>query len=620
MPRTPRRLRFEWLEPRYALSSSPIDTSTRAAVIDAYYNQYLPALQPAANWTGSTSPCVPGTVDAAFTTATLDMINFYRQMAGLTDVTFDSTLSAKAQQMALMIQAQNALSHSPDSSWKCYTADGADAAGHSNIALGASGADAITLYMEDPGDFNTAVGHRRWLLYPDEVQMGSGSTSSANAVWVLGPFGSNPAPEWTAWPPAGYVPSQLVYPRWSLSRDNADFSAATVTMTVSGQPVPVTVQPVANGYGLNTLVWEPQALSFPPGSADQTVHVTVGNVLISGGARTYSYDVQVIDPAATGANTAPTISEIADQTGGEDVPLDVPFTVSDMESSATQLSVFVAWNNGLLLPNGSVTLSGTGQNQSLHIVPAANLSGSSLVTVTVSDGKLSSSKSFSVTFNAVNDPPTISPTSLADQFIPKNGNRQISLTIGDIDTPLDQLTLTADAADSVLLPAAGLVLSGSGTTRTLSITPASDQDGMTTVTLHLSDGQAETARTFHVLVSATSHPWQNPTNNVDVNGDGFVAPNDALIIINAINANGSSALPQSGQGFIWPPYYDVNGDDYIAPSDALAVINYINAHVGKSGTSAAPAGGEGEAAGAGLMLYLLENPLAPTGKRKLPGG
>jgi len=616
MPRSPRRLRLEWLEPRYVLSSSPIDTTNRAAVIDAYDNQYLPALQPVANWTGSTAPCLPGTVDAAFTAATLGMINFYREMAGLTDVTFDPALSAKAQQMALMIQAQNALSHAPDPSWKCYTADGADAAGHSNIALGASGADAITLYMEDPGGFNTAVGHRRWLLYPDEVQMGSGSTSNANAVYVLGPLGSNPAPEWTGWPPSGYVPSQLVYPRWSLSHDNADFGAATVAMTVSGQSVPVTVLPVANGYGLNTLVWEPQGLSFPTGSADQTVHVTVSNIVIGGQAKTYSYDVQVIDPAATGANTAPTISDIADQVGSEDVPLDVPFAIRDAESSASQLSVFVTWNNGLLLPNGSVTLSGTGQNQSLHIVPAANLSGSSLITVTVSDGQLSSSKSFNATFNPVNDPPTISPSLLSAQFMAKNGSRQLSLTIGDVDTPVDQLTLTADAANATLLPASGLVLSGSGAGRTLTITPATDQEGMTTVTLHVGDGQTETTATFSVLVSATSHPWQNPANNVDVSNDGFVAPNDALIIINAINANGSSALPQFGQGFVWPPYYDVNGDDYIAPSDALAVINYINAHPHASGTSA---GGEGEQADAGLMLYLLENPLSPLGKRKAIG-
>jgi uncharacterized protein YkwD len=617
MPRSLRRLRLEWLEPRYALSGAPIDTSDRAAVIDAYFNQYLPALQPAANWTGSASSCMPGTVDAAFTAATLSMINFYREMAGLTDVTFDPALNDKAQQMALMITAQNALSHSPDPSWKCYTAGGADAANHSNIALGASGADAITLYMEDPGDFNQAVGHRRWLLYPDEVQMGSGSTSNANAVYVLGPFGSNPAPEWTGWPPSGYVPSQLVYPRWSLSRDNADFSAASVTMTVSGQPVPVTVLPVATGYGLNTVVWEPQGLSFPTGSADQTVHVAVSNVLVGGQAKTYSYDVQVINPSATGGDTAPTISHIADQVGSEDVPLDVPFTISDAESSGSQLSVVVAWNNGVLLPSGSVTLSGTGQNQNLHIVPAANLSGSSLVTVTVSDGKLSASKSFTVTFNPVNDRPTISPAPLSNQFIAKNGGLQISLTIGDIDTALDQLTVTADASNTTLVPASGLVFSGTGASRTLTITPATNQEGMATITLRVGDGQAETTATFSVQVSATSHPWQNPANNLDVNNDGFVAPNDALIIINSINANSSPALPRPGEGFIWPPYYDVNGDDFIAPSDALAVINYLN---GSSLSPGLPAAGEGEAADAGLMLYLLENPLSPSGKRNSIGG
>ena len=41
------------------------------------------------------------------------------------------------------------------------------------------------------------------------------------------------------YPPAGFVPYPIVWPRWSFSYPGADFSAATVTMTRDGQRCPV---------------------------------------------------------------------------------------------------------------------------------------------------------------------------------------------------------------------------------------------------------------------------------------------------------------------------------------------------------------------------------------------
>jgi len=67
---------------------------------------------------------------------------------------------------------------------------------------------------------------------------------AANAVWVVDDanyWGPRPATRnaFVSWPPPGYVPYPVVYPRWSFSYPSADFSAATVTMTSNGVPVPV---------------------------------------------------------------------------------------------------------------------------------------------------------------------------------------------------------------------------------------------------------------------------------------------------------------------------------------------------------------------------------------------
>jgi hypothetical protein len=61
----------------------------------------------------------------------------------------------------------------------------------------------------------------------------------------------------------------------------------------------------------------------------------------------------------------------------------------------------------------------------------------------------------------------------------------------------------------------------------------------------------------------------------DVNGDSFVTPLDALLVINKLNARpagetqGESATDDS----LDP---DVNGDGEVTPLDALQVVNYLN--------------------------------------------
>jgi hypothetical protein len=148
--------------------------------------------------------------------------------------------------------------------------------------------------------------------------MGTGSTDRANALWVLGNFGTRPAaPETVAWPPAGFVPFDLVYPRWSFSVNtdsSVSFASASVTMARDGVPVLVTLLPNAVGYGDNTLAWEPANLTFPSGGSDQVVSVQVHDVLVGGVPRSYGYTVTVIDPALS-VTPPPTLSFVT-PTGG----------------------------------------------------------------------------------------------------------------------------------------------------------------------------------------------------------------------------------------------------------------------------------------------------------------
>ena len=280
----------------------PIDTSSRAAVAAAY-TAYWNVGMPALNWTGSVAGCNAGTVSLSFLEWTMTRINFVRAMAGLPGTTtLDTSLSANQQQpAALIMNANGQITHSPSPAMACYSAAGAAGAASSNLAYGSL--DAMPIYMSDPG--NPDVGHRRWILDSRKNTFAIGQSGVFNAMYVFDMSASRAVPAGIAWPPRGYVPLDLMpvaytgEQYWSFGYPNADFSAASVSLTRNGAPVPVTVvSRNANGYGDNTLVWQVPASHVI--TADSVYQVTVGNV-INASSSTFTYQVRPFDPAGGGS-------------------------------------------------------------------------------------------------------------------------------------------------------------------------------------------------------------------------------------------------------------------------------------------------------------------------------
>lgn len=277
---------------------------TRAQATQLYQAYYVPGINANPNWNGNVNSCQPGATSSAFHAAVEARINYFRQMAGLPTIRLNDQYTAKAQSAALMMSANKTIDHSPDGNWNCYSSEGAEAAGSSNLFLSVYGPAAIDGYIRDPGTGNVAAGHRRWILYPSTKVMGSGdipagSTPAANALWVFDDsmWSARPATAtpYVAWPPAGYVPYNTVFPRWSFALPNADFANASVTLTLNGSNVPVTRYAPVNGYGENTLVWQINGMSdwqaFNRPSRDTTYQVRIDNVRVDGTTKSYSYSV-----------------------------------------------------------------------------------------------------------------------------------------------------------------------------------------------------------------------------------------------------------------------------------------------------------------------------------------
>jgi hypothetical protein len=266
-------------------------------------------------WTGSVSACRAGNPSAKAQASTLAAINYFRAMGHLDPVTFDPVMSAQAQKAALMMDANHSLDHSPPRSWDCWTRAGADAAGQSNLYLLRTGAEAIEGYMRDPGQNNWAVGHRRWVMFPPTSKMGSGSTRSANALMVFGGDApdSTTLPTWVSWPTPGYFPTELEpQGRWSLSASDSavDFDRAKVSMkTATGTKLTVKQQPVVDGYGSNTLVWQVSDLKLPTRTTARRIDVAVTGIRRGTTVLSRRYSVRLFNAdARLKSVTAPRLS------------------------------------------------------------------------------------------------------------------------------------------------------------------------------------------------------------------------------------------------------------------------------------------------------------------------
>src|SRR5439155_20560173 len=117
-------------------------------------------------------------------------------------------------------------------------------------------------------------------------------------------------------------------------------------------------------------------------------------------------------------------------------------------------------------------------------------------------GQLSANASFVLTVNAVNDPPTIS--NIADQSTAVGtAAGPIGFTVGDVETAAGSLTLSGSSSNPTLVPDGNIVFGGSGSSRTVTVTPAANQTGTATIAVTVSDGVNNTSVTFMLTVSSS---------------------------------------------------------------------------------------------------------------------
>jgi formylglycine-generating enzyme required for sulfatase activity len=137
----------------------------------------------------------------------------------------------------------------------------------------------------------------------------------------------------------------------------------------------------------------------------ETLGFTVSNAQTSNSA--------ALNITIDNVNDAPVISDVTNQTTNEDTDTSsVAFTINDIDSSLScSSSVAMSSSNTTLISNANIAFSGTAPNCQAVLTPNANESGTSTITLTLSDGSLSTTDSFLLTVSAVDDPADVAEIS-----------------------------------------------------------------------------------------------------------------------------------------------------------------------------------------------------------------
>lgn len=194
-------------------------------------------------------------------------------------------------------------------------------------------------------------------------------------------------------------------------------------------------------------------------------------------------------------NSPPSFNAIAAITILEDDTTTVALSATDTNSDPLTFSIISSDSVlGASISGASVTLT-----------PNANYNGSGTVTVQVSDGTDTDSATFNVNVTAVNDAPVL--TGVGNQTMLEDTSVNISLSASDIES--DALTYSLVTASSEL----NAVISGS--TLTVTVTPATNYNGVGAITLEVSDGALTDTETFNVTVQNNNDaPTITPLSDV----------------------------------------------------------------------------------------------------------
>ncbi len=265
--------------------------------------------------------CDAGLLKMSDKQAVLTEFNAVRALHRLPPVIYDSSADIYTQKSALIGVANAQLTHTPATSMFCYSDEGAQGSGQSNLFLAGgytpASTESIARFLID--DNVASLGHRRWVLHPflsqtsfgrvdGQPRTGSTLRHTATSLRVLGYPDANLSGNdinYIAYPEGNY-PAKYFKHGWFMSfsvladkgstfangQSAVSFNGATIQVTNAGGTALAVSEQSANyaGFGLpNVVQWK---VAGTQNNVEYTVRI--GNVTVGGQARNYQYTFKVV--------------------------------------------------------------------------------------------------------------------------------------------------------------------------------------------------------------------------------------------------------------------------------------------------------------------------------------
>ena len=304
--------------------------------------------------------------------------------------------------------------------------------------------------------------------------------------------------------------------------DNDDASLIVTAATSNGTVIPLS-SIVFDGSGTNRTVtinpvgnkntWDRIS------STDQPVTITL---TVSDGKLTDSDSLLV---SVTPVNDGP-IARNDTVTVVEDNSITISVLANDSDADISNEGDNLTITNVEGFTHSDVQITGGGKT--LSFAPELNWTDPVEFTYTISDSSgATDTATVHVDITAVNDAPTISD--IPDQVIDEDTSTgAISFTIDDVDTSLSSLDFTATSSDESIVPNANIVIAGSGTARTVTVTPLGDKntwnritdsDDPITISIEVSDGALSNTDTFLLTVKPVNDAPRANNDSISIDED-----------------------------------------------------------------------------------------------------
>lgn len=214
----------------------------------------------------------------------------------------------------------------------------------------------------------------------------------------------------------------------------------------------------------------------------------------------------------------PSIGAIADRTVGEDAVVEIPLSVTDVDTELEDLTFTAITSNTNLVSGMTFSVEGGIVIGRVSLVP--NASGVAAISITVTDQQGNSAASaFALTVSSLPDAPVLAP--VADLTVQEDATVTVPLTVTDGDSALNTLTFAANSSNSNLVDNITFTTTANSAAANIILVP--NAFGTATITLAVSEGTNVSTQSFELTVTPVAEdPTFGPIANVTVDENTLV--------------------------------------------------------------------------------------------------